>query len=135
MLAAALLSGDVSGRLWPQGTRVILEREGKSKLLIVIPPQGITMSSAGTGAFAVAWNGFVAFWTASALAAGGGLLMAAFSIPFWFAGSSVAKTAFEAGTYIHPTLIYFSGPTFSTRRQSIEKLEDIFCVKSFPRGW
>lgn len=79
----------------PAGTRVVVEREGKSKLLIVIPPQGFTMSSAGTGAFAVAWNGFIAFWTASALAAGGGILMAAFSIPFWFAGSSVAKMAFE----------------------------------------
>ena len=79
----------------PAGTRVIVEREGKSKILIVVPPQGLTMASAGTGAFAVAWNGFVAFWTASALAAGGGLLMAAFSIPFWLAGSSVAKTALQ----------------------------------------
>jgi serine/threonine protein kinase len=41
----------------PAGTRVIVEREGKSKLLIVIPPQGLTLSSAGTGAFAIAWNG------------------------------------------------------------------------------
>lgn len=79
----------------PAGTRVMVEREGKSKLLVIVPPQGLTMSSAGTGAFAVAWNGFIAFWTASALAAGGGLLMAAFSVPFWFAGSSVAKMAFE----------------------------------------
>ena len=79
----------------PAGTRVIVEREGKSKLLIVVPPQGLTLSSAGTGAFAVAWNGFIAFWTASALAAGGGILMAAFSIPFWMAGSSVAKTALQ----------------------------------------
>uniref|UniRef100_A0A7S0X762 non-specific serine/threonine protein kinase n=1 Tax=Mantoniella antarctica TaxID=81844 RepID=A0A7S0X762_9CHLO len=79
----------------PAGTRVVVEREGKTKLLIVIPPQGVTMASAGTGAFALAWNGFIAFWTASALAAGGGLVMAAFTIPFWLAGSSVAKTAFE----------------------------------------
>jgi len=48
-----------------------------------------------TTGFAIAWNTFTAFWTASALAAGGGLVMAAFSIPFWFAGTTVAKAAFD----------------------------------------
>ena len=45
--------------------------------------------------FAVAWNSFVAFWTASALASGGGLIFAAFSIPFWLAGKEVATSAFD----------------------------------------
>ena len=72
-----------------------MEREGRSKLLVVIPPQGLTLAAAGTTGFAIAWNTFTAFWTASALAAGGGLLMAAFSIPFWFAGTTVAKAAFD----------------------------------------
>ena len=78
----------------PSGTRVVVERVGSTKLLLVIPPAGITAGSAATGGFAVAWNSFVAFWTVSALAAGGGLLMAAFSIPFWFAGKQVASAAF-----------------------------------------
>ena len=43
-----------------------------------------------TGAFAVAWNGFVAFWTIGALASGG-VLMGLFSLPFWAAGFSLAR--------------------------------------------
>ena len=45
-----------------------------------------------TGAFALAWNGFVAFWTISAVA-GGGLLFGLFSLPFWAAGWDLAKRA------------------------------------------
>ena len=43
-----------------------------------------------TGAFAVAWNAFVAVWTVGALA-GGGVLMALFSLPFWAAGFAVSR--------------------------------------------
>ena len=78
----------------PSGTRVVIQRAGATKLVLAIPPAGVTASSAATGGFAVAWNAFVAFWTASALASGGGLLMAAFSIPFWLAGKDVASAAF-----------------------------------------
>jgi hypothetical protein len=46
-----------------------------------------------TGAFALAWNSFVAFWTISAVA-GGGLLFGLFSLPFWAAGYQLAKQAF-----------------------------------------
>lgn len=46
----------------------------------------------GTGAFAVAWNAFVLTWTLGALA-GGGILFALFSLPFWVAGVGLAKTA------------------------------------------
>lgn len=53
----------------------------------------IAGNSAATGAFAIAWNAFVAFWTVSALA-GGGVLFALFSLPFWAAGASLAKQAF-----------------------------------------
>lgn len=45
-----------------------------------------------TGAFAIAWNSFVAFWTISAVA-GGGLLFGLFSLPFWAAGWQLAKQA------------------------------------------
>jgi hypothetical protein len=58
--------------------------------LSLLPGAG---SAATTGAFAIAWNAFVAFWTISALA-GGGILFALFSIPFWTAGASLLKQAF-----------------------------------------
>ena len=79
----------------PAGTRVICERTGRSKLLLVVPPRGLTPGATYIAGFAVAWNSFVAFWTASALAAGGGLIFAAFSIPFWLAGKEVATSAFD----------------------------------------
>lgn len=43
-----------------------------------------------SGGFAVFWNAFVAVWTVGALA-GGGVLMALFSIPFWAAGFSMTR--------------------------------------------
>ena len=49
--------------------------------------------SVATGAFAIAWNSFVAFWTISAVA-GGGLLFGLFSLPFWAAGYQLARQAF-----------------------------------------
>ncbi len=55
-------------------------------------PLAVAGNSLSTGAFALAWNGFVAFWTISALA-GGGILFALFSIPFWLAGGSLLKSA------------------------------------------
>lgn len=79
----------------PAGTRVICERTGRSKLLLVVPPRGLTPGATYIAGFAVAWNSFVAFWTASALASGGGLIFAAFSIPFWLAGKEVATSAFD----------------------------------------
>ena len=79
----------------PAGTRVICERTGRSKLLLVVPPRGLTPGATYITGFAVAWNAFTALWTASAVAAGGGLFFAAFSIPFWFAGKEVASAAFN----------------------------------------
>ena len=80
----------------PAGTKVEVSRtKNPPHLRIVIPAAGITGQSLASGSFAVVWNGFVGFWTVSALSAGGGLLMAAFSIPFWMAGATVAKSAFD----------------------------------------
>lgn len=59
-----------------------------------LPPWlACSSDSLATGAFAIAWNSFVAFWTISALA-GGGLLFGLFSLPFWAAGWTLAKQAF-----------------------------------------
>lgn len=76
----------------PAGTRVITEREGKTKLLLVIPPAGLSSSGVFTGTFAVAWNAFVATWTVGALASGGALF-ALFSVPFWWAGKELVESA------------------------------------------
>lgn len=50
---------------------MILDRS-PSRLDVIIPPKGLTMDTGFTGAFAVAWNAFVAVWTVSALASGEG---------------------------------------------------------------
>lgn len=76
----------------PAGTRVITEREGKTKLLLVIPPAGLSSSGVFTGTFAVVWNAFVATWTVTALASGGALF-ALFSVPFWWAGKELVESA------------------------------------------
>jgi serine/threonine protein kinase len=76
----------------PPGSRIQVKKKGP-RLEIEIPPAKFDGNSAATGAFAVAWNAFVAFWTVSALA-GGGILFALFSLPFWFAGASLLKQSF-----------------------------------------
>ena len=73
---------------------MICERTGRSKLLLVVPPRGLTPGATYVTGFAVAWNSFIAFWTASVLAAGM-TFFAAFSIPFWLAGAAVASSAFN----------------------------------------
>lgn len=75
----------------PVGSRVLLE-ENEDYLRVVIPPAKFDAASISTGGFALFWNGFVAVWTAGALASGG-ILFALFSIPFWAAGISMAKAA------------------------------------------
>ena len=76
----------------PPGSRIIIKKRGP-RLEIEIPPAKFDSSTVATGGFALAWNAFVAFWTVSAFA-GGGILFALFSIPFWVAGASLAKQAF-----------------------------------------
>lgn len=76
----------------PPGSRIQVKKKGP-RLEIDIPPARFDGNTAATGAFAVAWNAFVAFWTVSALA-GGGILFALFSVPFWFAGASLLKQSF-----------------------------------------
>ena len=73
----------------PAGSRLQVSREA-GQLCIDTPPAG-TSAALGTGVFAVAWNAFVGFWTVGALA-GGGVLFALFSLPFWFAGATMVRT-------------------------------------------
>jgi len=76
----------------PPGSRIEVKKKGP-RLEIDIPPARFDGNTAATGGFAIAWNAFVAFWTVSALA-GGGILFALFSVPFWFAGVSLIKQSF-----------------------------------------
>jgi hypothetical protein len=66
-----------------------------------LQPRGVTGDTAATGAFALAWNAFTASWTWSALAGGGGLLFAAFSIPFWVAGAFQTFRAVSLVDVVH----------------------------------
>lgn len=85
----------------PVGSRCKIKRSG-NKLSVEIPPAKLGSEQAYSGAFAIAWNAFVAFWTVGALA-GGGILFALFSLPFWFAGVSLGKSAL-AGSLIRENL-------------------------------
>jgi eukaryotic-like serine/threonine-protein kinase len=76
----------------PPGARSILSRSGRSLTVDVPPAPVLAAERAGSAAFALMWNGTIALWTASALAAGS-LLAAAFSLPFWVAGAAVARDA------------------------------------------
>jgi hypothetical protein len=58
----------------------------------MIPPKGLGPETAFTGAFAIAWNSFVAIWTVGAFSSGG-ILFALFSLPFWFAGAQLGQNA------------------------------------------
>jgi serine/threonine protein kinase len=118
----------------PSGTRVIVERAGNTKFVLAIPPAGITVGSAALGGFALAWNSFVAFWTVSALASGGGLLMAAFSIPFWFAGKQVVSVAFAeifeaTRVELDASFGAYSVTTTATGFASSEKKGDLLDVR------
>lgn len=75
----------------PAGSKIKVKKTS-GRLEIDIPPSGIGGVDPYTGVFAIAWNAFVAFWTVGALA-GGGIFFALFSLPFWFAGATIAKQA------------------------------------------
>ncbi|PSC76759.1 serine threonine kinase [Micractinium conductrix] len=79
----------------PAGSKIQVKKRGP-RLEIDIPPSGFGADNLATGAFALAWNSFVAFWTISAVA-GGGVLFGLFSLPFWAAGWQLAKQAFGRG--------------------------------------
>jgi eukaryotic-like serine/threonine-protein kinase len=76
----------------PAGSRVVIERDPDCRLLrIYIPPKGLTAQTASTGAFAVAWTGFVGFWTAGVVTGGAPIAFGLFSLPFWYAGLRMGK--------------------------------------------
>jgi hypothetical protein len=73
----------------------VLLKRSAARLDVEIPPAGFGPATVATGGFALVWNAFVATWTVSALA-GGGILFAAFSIPFWLAGGALVRSTFAS---------------------------------------
>lgn len=94
-----------------------------------------------TGAFAIAWNSFVAFWTISAVA-GGGLLFGLFSLPFWAAGYQLAKQAFGRGFIRHGVVQsgvgvcgFFGSDTLNSQarqRRERTRAPPLTCLLPFP---
>lgn len=70
----------------PRGSRIRLQRSHDC-LSIEIPAAGIFHPSViGIGLFALAWNGFLYFWTTSAISMLTPVVFPLFSIPFWLVG-------------------------------------------------
>ena len=74
----------------PAGSRVVVERDGKS-LRVTIPPAGVTGETLSQGAFAATWLGIIGMWTATAITGGAPLLFTAFSAPFWAVGGKLVR--------------------------------------------
>ena len=75
----------------PAGSRLAIDEDPSGHYLAIkVAPSGVSGGTAFTGAFALIWNGFVATWTVGALA-GGGVLFALFSLPFWWAGIDLTR--------------------------------------------
>lgn len=81
----------------PKGSKLDSFRYSNSILEILAPREGFSSKVRAPLAFGIFWLAFVAMWTLFASA--GGILFAAFSIPFWFTGItmvySITKTIFE----------------------------------------
>lgn len=88
----------------PSGSSIQLVRSGR-QLQISIPPGQARPATTSMAFFAVVWNSFIAFWTVMALQ--GGLLFAAFSIPFWGVGLFLARQA-ARGLFLRSELSFSS---------------------------
>ena len=88
----------------PADTKAIVRREHDGQVLRVeIPRPGMNADVLSTGAFALAWYGFLSFWVVGALTGGGSILTSLFSLPFWIGGSQIVRRA--ADEYGSRTLV------------------------------
>lgn len=69
----------------PAGSRIKLTRT-PHRLNLDIPPLGFQSQIIPLLGFTLFWNGFIFFWTTSAIAVGAPIFFPLFSIPFWFIG-------------------------------------------------
>ncbi|MBF2021133.1 MAG: serine/threonine protein kinase [Hydrococcus sp. C42_A2020_068] len=74
----------------PFGSKILLYKDSE-KFELIVPAEGFHPGLVFLGAFAIAWNSFIFFWTSMALTAPspGNLFFALFSLPFWAAGISM----------------------------------------------
>ncbi|MDJ0738054.1 MAG: serine/threonine-protein kinase [Nostocaceae cyanobacterium] len=77
----------------PAGSNIQLNKN-KKVLEVIIPQSGFNWSLVSTGLFAIAWNSFILFWTASVvfIPFPVNIPFLLFSLPFWGAGCSLAYT-------------------------------------------
>ncbi|MBD2098847.1 serine/threonine protein kinase [Trichocoleus sp. FACHB-591] len=76
----------------PAGSRIQLKRTAQ-EVLVDIPPQRFLSRNLGLFGFALVWNGFIFFWTSSAIAMRAPIFFPLFSIPFWMAGLTLLGNA------------------------------------------
>lgn len=84
----------------PADSKVVVRKEQDGQVLrVMIPRPGLSSEVIQTGAFAIAWYGFLGFWVVGALTGGGTIVTSLFSLPFWFGGSQIVRrTADEYGS-------------------------------------
>ncbi|KAK9834867.1 hypothetical protein WJX81_004804 [Elliptochloris bilobata] len=120
--ALALLRDDAAltparGERQLPGARAKVTVSG-SVLEVAVPRAALLSgNNAGMASFALVWNGTIAVWTASALAAGS-LFAAAFSLPFWVAGAQVARDAF--GSALSSERLVIRSQTWSLTRDGLK---------------
>lgn len=76
----------------PAGSRIQLQQTAQA-VTIDIPPQRFLSRNLGLLGFALVWNGFIFFWTSTAIAMGAPIFFPLFSIPFWIAGMVLLGSA------------------------------------------
>lgn len=76
----------------PAGSRIQLQQTAQA-VKVDIPPQRFLSRNLGLLGFALVWNGFIFFWTSSAIMMGAPPFFPFFSIPFWIAGMVLLGSA------------------------------------------
>lgn len=84
----------------PFGSRIIFKNTD-NKLLIDIPPSSL-VDNLGLMIFGIIWNGFIYFWTSTAITMGAPWIFPIFSIPFWIAGMvMIGSVIYNITTFTH----------------------------------
>ncbi len=95
----------------PVGSRIAFRRELDSEGVFEIPRRALSAGPLALIGFSLFWLGFVGFWTWGA--SHGGVLFAAFSIPFWLVGLGMLG----------------GGMNTLVERQSVEIAADAFTIR------
>lgn len=83
----------------PHGSKIEIFENDAGNVELRLPPKGISGQIAFITFFAVAWLGFITFWTYMSLSMvpfPGNIAFALFSIPFWYVGFMMAYSVINA---------------------------------------